>query len=194
MIAVPSGNFGNICAGLLASRSGLPVKHFVAACNANDVVPQYLQTGTWQPKESRTTISNAMDVGDPNNFVRVLSLFEEQPGLLKKSLTAYSISDSETRDTITSVYKQSGYLLDPHGAVGYAALRKYISENPGEGGIFLETAHPVKFQDVVEPVIHRKIALPDHLEKMRARPKQSISMKPEYTQLRSFLMDRKNEL
>lgn len=194
VIAVPSGNFGNICAGLLASRSGLPVKHFVAACNANDVVPQYLQTGTWQPKESRTTISNAMDVGDPNNFVRVLSLFEEQPGLLKKSLTAYSISDSETRDTITSVYKQSGYLLDPHGAVGYAALRKYISENPGEGGIFLETAHPVKFQDVVEPVIHRKIALPDHLEKMRARPKQSISMKPEYTQLRSFLMDRKNEL
>lgn len=192
VIAVPSGNFGNICAGLLAFRSGLPVRHFVAACNANDAVPEYLLTGTYQPKKSRSTISNAMDVGDPNNFVRVLSLFDQQLGALRNNMTAYSISDTETREIMATVFKKHGYLLDPHGAVGYAALRKYMAEHPGGGGIFLETAHPVKFNDVVEPVVQQKIALPDTLKKITKLPRQSISIKPGYQELRSFLLDRGN--
>ncbi|MBS1935888.1 MAG: threonine synthase, partial [Bacteroidetes bacterium] len=154
VICVPSGNFGNICAGLLAHRSGMPVSHFIAACNANAIVPEFMQTGEYNPKKAVATISNAMDVGNPSNFVRVLELFHKEFNSLKNVLSSYSISDEETRRTISDVYTKYHYLLDPHGAVGYAALQKYFGAIQNSlsrvGGFILETAHPVKFYDVVE--------------------------------------------
>ncbi len=157
---MPSGNFGNICAGLLAHRSGLPVQHFIAACNANDVVTQYLETADYSPKKSITTISNAMDVGDPSNFVRILQLFDKEFQSLKNVMSSYSFSNEETKAILKQVYEKTNYLLDPHGAVGYAALKKYLEQYPGNRGIFLETAHPVKFYDVVEAIIEQSIPIP----------------------------------
>ena len=124
MISVPSGNFGNICAGILAHVSGLPVKHFVAACNSNDVVPQFLSTGNYQPKSTIATISNAMDVGNPSNFIRILELFHQQVGDLKSVLSSTSIDDVETKETIKDVFERYRYVLDPHGAVAYYALNE----------------------------------------------------------------------
>ena len=131
VISVPSGNFGNICAGLLAHRSGLPVKHFIAACNANDVVTEYLETGNYAPKKSVATLSNAMDVGNPSNFVRILQLFDQEFQSLKNVMSSYSFSDEETTCILKEVYLNTKYLLDPHGAVGYGALKKYVQQHPG---------------------------------------------------------------
>ena len=160
VISVPSGNFGNICAGLLAHRSGLPVKHFIAACNANDVVSGYLKTGDYQPKKSIPTLSNAMDVGSPSNFVRILELFHHVFGDLKNVMDSYSISDEETKTAMKEVFLNYNYVTDPHGAVGWLALKRYLNNHPGEKGIFLETAHPVKFYDTAEQIINQKIDLP----------------------------------
>ena len=134
VICVPSGNFGNICAGMLAHRSGLPVSHFIAACNANDVVPEYMNSGTYQSKKAIATLSNAMDVGDPSNFVRILELFDHQFGALKDKLSSYSISDDETTAVIEEVNSKYGYLVDPHGAVGYKALQEYLQSHIGRAG------------------------------------------------------------
>jgi threonine synthase len=190
VISVPSGNFGNICAGILASFSGLPVKHFVAACNANDVIPAFLQTEKYQPKETVATISNAMDVGDPSNFVRILQLFNNQFSDLKNRLTSYSISDQETRKTISSVFENHNYLLDPHGAVAFAALKKYLHETSNEKGIFLETAHPVKFYDVIEPVINQPVELPESLKPLMQIEKKSVLMEKGYDNLKEYLLSR----
>ncbi|MGZ8550073.1 MAG: threonine synthase, partial [Chitinophagaceae bacterium] len=160
VISVPSGNFGNICAGILASEAGLPVHHFIAACNANDVVTEYLQTANFKPQTAVPTLSNAMDVGNPSNFVRILEIFHHQFPELKNKLSSYSISDADTIATIREVYEQNNYLLDPHGAVGYLALKKYLECNPSSKGIFLETAHPVKFPDAVEKAAGKKIEVP----------------------------------
>src|SRR5215213_7798387 len=132
VVSVPSGNFGNICAGLLAYQSGLPVSHFVAACNANDSVPQYLNDGVYQTKKSVPTISNAMDVANPSNFVRIMELFEQNLGTLKNVLTSYSISDEETKNTIAKIFNETNYVLDPHGAVGFLYLQHYLNEQPGK--------------------------------------------------------------
>ncbi|MEO8762991.1 MAG: threonine synthase [Ginsengibacter sp.] len=188
VISVPSGNFGNICAGLLAHRSGLPIKHFIAACNANDVVTEYLETGNYDPKKSVVTLSNAMDVGNPSNFVRILQLFDQQFQSLRNVMSSYSFSDAETTATLKSVYLASRYLLDPHGAVGYAALKKYRQQNPGAAGIFLETAHPVKFYDVVEPVIGRKVAMPAVVQDLLKLKKQSIRMNVQYEDFKDYLL------
>ena len=161
VFSVPSGNFGNICAGLLAQRSGLPVSHFIAACNANAVVPDFLQTGDYKPVKARTTLSNAMDVGDPSNFVRILELFNRQSDLLKATMSSESISDPETADTMRRIRLEKGYQLDPHGAVGYLALERWLKGHPGTKGIVLETAHPVKFYDVVESVTGSPMTFPD---------------------------------
>ncbi|MFN5133736.1 MAG: threonine synthase, partial [Chitinophagaceae bacterium] len=161
IICVPSGNFGNICAGILAHISGLPVQHFIAACNANDVVPQFMHSQMYQPKDAVATISNAMDVGNPSNFIRILELFHHQFPQLKENLTAYSITDDETKATMKKVYDEFGYVLDPHGAVGYLALERYLEQHPSSKGMILETAHPVKFYDVVEPVLNRTIEMPE---------------------------------
>jgi threonine synthase len=190
VVSVPSGNFGNICAGLLAHRSGLPVKHFIAACNANDVVTQYLEMGQYQPKKAVPTLSNAMDVGNPSNFVRVLELFHREFGALKNVLSSYSITDEETKATIRSVYEKNKYLTDPHGAVGFLALQRHLARHPGEKGMFLETAHPVKFYDVVEPVIGEAVPLPQAVQAMMVLNKESLLIPAEYEALRSYLHNR----
>jgi threonine synthase len=187
VISVPSGNFGNICAGILAFFSGLPVRHFIAACNANNVVPEFLKTGNYKAEKPVATISNAMDVGDPSNFVRILELFNHQFLDLKNVLSSYSISDDETRETIKNLFEKENYLADPHGAVAYTALNSYLLENPNQKGIFLETAHPVKFYDVVEPVIG-KVEIPDSLKPLLQKEKKSILMNADYDKLKEFLM------
>ncbi len=188
VISVPSGNFGNICAGLLAHRSGLPVSHFIAACNDNDVVTEYLKTGNYVPKASVATISNAMDVGSPSNFVRILELFHKEFQSLKNVMSSYSFSDEETKDILKEVYLKDNYLLDPHGAVGYGALKKYLEEHLNIKGIFLETAHPVKFYDVVEPVINEKVPMPVLINDLLLLKKQSIKLKANYEQLKYYLL------
>jgi threonine synthase len=177
VISVPSGNFGNICAGLLAYQSGLPASHFIAACNANDVIPQYLNSGVYPTKNSVATISNAMDVANPSNFVRIMELFEQNLPSLKNVLTSYSISDAETKATIEKVFKEKKYVLDPHGAVGFIALHRYLNAHPGKKGFFLETAHPSKFYDVIEPVIHQPVEIPDSIRALLKQEKKSIRMK-----------------
>ncbi|HEX4375126.1 MAG TPA: threonine synthase, partial [Puia sp.] len=188
VFCVPSGNFGNICAGLLAHHSGLPAKHFIAACNANKIIPDFLTNGNYQPKKAIATLSNAMDVGDPSNFVRVLEIFDKEFNSLKKVLTSYSISDEETISTIGEVYTKQKYLLDPHGAVGYLSLKKYLDDHSSEKGIFLETAHPIKFYDTVESIIHSKIALPDSIQQILNKQKYSIKIDADYDQLKGILL------
>lgn len=187
VFCVPSGNFGNICAGLLAMKSGLPIQHFIAACNSNDVVPKYLETHQYNAQPSVATISNAMDVGDPSNFVRILQLFNNDPNELKKVFSSVSISDNITKDTLVRVEKTHQYLMDPHGAVGYTALESYLFQQKGLKGIFAETAHPVKFYDVVEPLIHKKISLPKVIENIIHKEKVSTCIDAEYTALRDYL-------
>lgn len=161
VISVPSGNFGNICAGLLAQQLGLPIKHFIASNNVNNVVTEYLKNGEYKPKSSTQTISNAMDVGDPSNFVRIKELFHNNYDVLKESLSAYSFTDNETIKIIKDLNNKYQYIADPHGAIGILGLNKYQKEHPNTIGISLETAHPIKFLDVVESVIDEKIPLPD---------------------------------
>ncbi len=189
VVSVPSGNFGNICAGLMAFRGGLPVRHFIAACNANDVVLRFFKNGRYEPHPSFTTISNAMDVGDPSNFIRVLHLFGKDASSLKKIMTSYSISEEATRDTIKTLYHQYGYLPDPHGAVGFRALELYLRDHPEQKGYFLETAHPVKFYDVVEPVIEGKVELPTAIQDVLLKTKQMIHMPAGFAHLKSYLLD-----
>ena len=191
VISVPSGNFGNICAGLLAHRSGLPVQHFIAACNANDVVHQYLETEVYTPKKSVSTLSNAMDVGNPSNFVRILEIFEQQFTSLKNILSSYSFSDEETKAALKEILSTTGYLADPHGAVGYLGLEKYLQQHRGAAGIFLETAHPVKFYDVVEPVIGQAVPMPDSIKGILEKEKRSIDMPVNYEALKDYLQAKK---
>ena len=190
VISVPSGNFGNICAGMLAHFSGMPVQHFIAACNANNVVPEFLRTENYLPKKAVTTISNAMDVGDPSNFIRILELFHHQFLDLKNVLSSYSISDEQTRETIKEVYQKENYLTDPHGAVAYIALQEYLDQHPDQKGFFLETAHPVKFYDVVESVIHQEVPIPESLQPILKKQKNSILMDAGFEGLREFLLSR----
>ncbi len=187
VIAVPSGNFGNICAGILAHVSGLPVQHFIAACNANDVVPAFMQTEKYEPKKAVATISNAMDVGNPSNFVRILEIFDNQFVNLKKVLSSCSITDDETKETLKSVYQNNDYLLDPHGAVGYLALQRYLLQHPLQKGIILETAHPVKFYDVVEPVIGEAVPIPTAIQQQLSLEKKSTKINADAELLKTFL-------
>lgn len=188
LISVPSGNFGNICAGILAHISGLPVKHFIAGCNANDVIPSYLQGGIYEAKKAVSTLSNAMDVGNPSNFIRILEIFNNELGNLKNVLTSYSITDEETLNTIKQVYEQYNYLVDPHGAVAYYALQKYLKEHPNEKGIFLETAHPVKFPACVEEALNKTIDIPERIAHIMALEKKATVMSPDYKFLEDYLL------
>lgn len=188
ILSVPSGNFGNICAGILAMQSGLPIKHFIAACNANDVVSSYLLTGKLTTIPAKATLSNAMDVGNPSNFVRILEIFQHQFPAIKSNLSSYSVSDAETLATIKEVYETENYILDPHGAVGYHALRQYIIDNPQQKGIFLETAHPVKFPTAVEQCINRTIDLPESIESIMNIEKNTVLLKPGYEQFKEYLL------
>ena len=193
IISVPSGNFGNICAGMVAYISALPVKHFIAACNANDVVPEFLKSGNYQPKKSTATISNAMDVGDPSNFVRIMELFEQKVDDLRSVLNSYSIDDATTKETIKNVYQKYHYTLDPHGAVGYCALNEYLQRNAGQKlklskGIFLETAHPVKFPETVEEATNTKISFPESVQHLLSKQKKSIKLEASFEYLKEWLM------
>ena len=189
VVAVPSGNFGNLCAGLLAQASGLGLGHFIAACNANEPVPVYLRTGTYAPRPAVPTFSNAMDVGNPSNFVRILELFDNDLGKLRQALGADTVSDADTVAAIRQVWEQHGYLLDPHGAVAYAALGRYQAQHPGAAaGMILATAHPVKFPAVVEPVLGRAIELPEVVRALQGRAKRSVPLAVDYEALRAYLL------
>ncbi|MBS1576585.1 MAG: threonine synthase [Bacteroidetes bacterium] len=193
IISVPSGNFGNVCAGLLAHISGLPVKHFIAACNANKVVPEFLATQEYKPQKAIATISNAMDVGDPSNFVRILELFNKDFLKIKNVLSSYSLSDEETKAIIADLYSSEKYLPDPHGAVGYLGLKKYLKESMNKAGLFLETAHPVKFYDIVELLINSKIPFPQQLNDISGKHNFSFKMKDDFSELKEFLLEMGNK-
>ncbi|MCH4823831.1 threonine synthase [Gramella lutea] len=185
--SVPSGNFGNICAGLLAKEMGLPIDHFIAANNANDTVTNYIQTENYQPKPSIATISNAMDVGDPSNFVRILELFENEYSSVKNVLSAYSFNDEMTKKAIKDVHSEIGYTMDPHGAVGYLGLQKFLEKNPEYYGVFLETAHPVKFLDTVEEATGEKVQIPVVIKGLMDKKKKSLQIS-NYEDLKGFLL------
>ena len=186
IFSVPSGNFGNICAGIMAQKLGLPVKHFVASTNVNDTVPNYLKDGVYKPKPSTATISNAMDVGNPSNFIRIQELFNNDLESLKNAFSSYSFTDDETRETMKMIYNNSGYVADPHGAVGYLGLKKHgLKEN--EFGVFLETAHPVKFLDIVEETLPLKVEIPEQIKKVIDNKKVAIKASS-YEDLKGFLM------
>ncbi|GAB3299092.1 PALP domain-containing protein [Hymenobacter tenuis] len=189
VVAVPSGNFGNLCAGLLAYVSGLPVAHFIAACNANAAVPAYLASGQYSARPAVATLSNAMDVGDPSNFGRILELFRHEYPVIRELLSGYSVSDADTSAAITQVHQQTGYLLDPHGAVAYVALQHYLGQHPEAHGLFLETAHPVKFPDAVEPATGQQVPVLTALQHLMQQPKQSILLEPDYEALRTYLWE-----
>lgn len=187
IFSVPSGNFGNICAGMVAQRLGMPVKHFVASTNLNDTVPEFMQTGHYHPKPSTPTISNAMDVGDPSNFIRIRHLFEDDFKTLAKNLSSYTFTDNETRKALLEIYTNSGYVADPHGAVGYLGLKKYQQDHPETYGIFLETAHPVKFLDVVKKTIGKTLEMPRQIQKVLGKEKKSITIRS-YEELKGYLL------
>ena len=188
VIAVPSGNFGNICAGILLHTSGMPVKKFIAACNANDIIPNYFKTGNFENKPAVATISNAMDVANPSNFVRILELFDGVLNNVKELVSATSIDDVTTKRTIKKVYEGQQYIVDPHSAVDYHALENYLDDHHNEKGIFISTAHPVKFPETVE----QQIGFPvDHPQAIELRDKTSfkIKMEVDYTKLKELLLE-----
>ena len=189
VFSVPSGNFGNLAAGVVAHRSGMPVKKFIAATNANDVVPRFFVSREYKPNPTVPTLSNAMDVGDPSNFVRLLELFDHDTGELKKRVDAISISDAATVETMREVHDSCGYILDPHGAVAYRALKKYLDDHPEERGIFLETAHPVKF-DSVEDILHTSPDSPKATEELFSREKVSLEIDVDYADVRDILVSK----
>jgi threonine synthase len=186
VFSVPSGNFGNICAGAMAQKLGLPIKQLVAATNVNDIVPNYLKTGIYTPKPSKQTISNAMDVGDPSNFIRIQEIYKNDDLLLKENLSSYSFTDEETREAMKEIKDKSGYIADPHGAVAYLGLKKYFETNKAQG-IFLETAHPVKFLDVVEPVLGETIEYPQQILEVINKEKISKVIST-YEELKEYLL------
>jgi threonine synthase len=189
VFSVPSGNYGNICAGMMAQKLGLPIKHFVAANNANDVVPRYLQNGIYSPNPAIATISNAMDVGDPSNFIRIRQLFNDNFETLKRNLSGYSYSDRKTRQAIKNLWKEREYMLDPHGAVAYLALKAFMENNKDYFGVFLETAHPVKFLNVMPENLANEIEMPASISELISRQKKTIIM-DRYAQLKDHLLSR----
>lgn len=186
VFCVPSGNFGNITAGLIAKRMGLPVKRFIAANNSNDIFYEYLQTGKYNPRPSVQTIANAMDVGDPSNFVRVLDLYGKSLDKIKKDISGEWYDDDTIRKVVKDTYEKTGYLLDPHGACGYSALEDQLHAD--ETGIFLETAHPAKFKETVESIIGKQIDIPEKLQAFMKGKKQSLNMNNDFDEFKAILL------
>jgi threonine synthase len=190
IFSVPSGNFGNLTGGLIAKRLGLPVEHFIVSTNVNDVVPEFLRTKIFQPRPSVTTMSNAMDVGNPSNFDRMIDLYDEDFERLSSDLSGYCVTDEETMAAMRSLSKENGYVLDPHGAVAYCGLQKYSAKTKNNfNGIFLETAHPGKFLETVEKTLGQKILIPPTLEKFQAGKKLSIKMESDYASFKRMLVE-----
>lgn len=186
VICVPSGNFGNITAGLFGKYMGLPVKRFIAANNRNDIFYQYLKTGIYSPKPSVATIANAMDVGDPSNFARIYDLYGGSHEAITKEISGETYTDEQIRETVQAVYNETGYLLDPHGACGYRALAEQLQ--PGETGVFLETAHPAKFLQTVESIIGVEVQIPEKLQAFMKGQKESVPMEKDFASFKSYLM------
>ena len=189
IFCVPSGNFGNITAGLFAWRMGLPVRRFIAANNRNDVFLEYLKTGEYTPRASVRTIANAMDVGDPSNFARILDLYGNSASLIRQDIAGCRYTDEEIGRTISSLYDKYGYLADPHGACGYQGLTDLLSD--GETGIFLETAHPAKFKDTVEKIIGKPVEIPERLKDFMKKEKKSIKMTNRFEDFKEYLESRR---
>jgi threonine synthase len=189
VFCIPSGNFGNLTAGLVAARMGLPVKHFITATNVNDIVPSYLRTGIFSPKPSVSTLANAMDVGNPSNFDRMLDLYDHSHKQLKSAITGYSYTDLQIMEGIKKCNKETGYILDPHGSTGYLAAYDYLRKNPGDQVIFFETAHPVKFRDTVEETLDVKIEVPERLANFFSREKKSIPLGNGFREFKDYLID-----
>lgn len=187
VVCVPSGNFGNICSALFGKRMGLPVKRFIAANNANDIFYNYLQTGQYNPRPSVQTIANAMDVGDPSNFARILNLYGSSHEAICNDISGATYTDGQIADTMRDCLNENGYLLDPHGACGYRALQEGLQE--GETGIFLETAHPAKFKDTVEKITGQPLPVPEKLAAFMKGKKQSVSLPADFTQFKQFLLE-----
>ncbi len=188
VFSVPSGNFGNICAGMVAQKLGMPVKHFVASTNVNDVVPKFMENGVYEPMPSIATISNAMDVGDPSNFVRIRHLYQDNLEKLQESLSSHSFTDDATKAIMKEMYSKTGYVMDPHGAVGYLGLKEYQKSHPDTYGIFLETAHPVKFLDVVKETLQVSPKIPPQIMKVMDKDKKSHHIAT-YEELKQFLLN-----
>ena len=186
IFSCPSGNFGNICAGIIAKKLGLPIKHFVASTNVNDTVPRFLEAGLYDPKPSKATISNAMDVGNPSNFSRIQAMYKNDLSEFKKDFSSFSFSDTETEIALQTIYKSSGYIAEPHGVVGYLGLKKELENHPSDIGIFLETAHPIKFLDVVESLLNVKLPIPSQIESILNKEKWSVKIKT-YEDFKAFL-------
>jgi threonine synthase len=186
IFSCPSGNFGNICAGIMAKKLGLLIEHFVASTNANDTVPRFLENGSYDPKPSVATISNAMDVGNPSNFIRIQELYNNDLSEFEKDFSSYTYTDEETKIAMINIYNHSGYIAEPHGAVGYLGLKKEMQKLNNTIGIFLETAHPIKFLDIVEPVLNLKLPIPTQIESVINAQKVSIKI-ASYEELKEYL-------
>ena len=186
VVCVPSGNFGNITAGLFAARMGLPVSRFIAANNRNDIFYQYLRTGVYSPRPSIATIANAMDVGAPSNFARILALYDDSHDAISADISGATYTDEQIADTVRTTWQQHRYLLDPHGACGYRALQEGL--RPGETGVFLETAHPAKFKDTVERIIGQPVDIPAKLQAFMQGTKQSVPMPKDFPAFKAYLM------
>jgi threonine synthase len=184
-ICVPSGNYGNLAAGIMAWKMGLPVKHFIAASNINRVVPDYLENGIYTPRSAVRTLSNAMDVGDPSNFIRIREMFDDDYQQIKGLIHPFVANDEQTKKAIRDLYSTGNYTLDPHGAIGYLGCRDY-SDNNGTG-IFIETAHPAKFKDIVDDAIGNEIELPPYLKEIQKMKKQAIQMPGHYPEFKKWL-------
>ena len=194
VICVPSGNFGNICAALFGHQMGLPVKRFIAANNANDIFYNYLQTGRYEPKPSKQTLANAMDVGDPSNFARIINLYSENGKLspeethrrITSLISGATYSDEQIKETMRRCYEETGYILDPHGACGYRALEEQLK--PGEVGIFCETAHPAKFKEKVDEILGIDVEIPERLQAFMKGTKQSVAMTKDFEDFKQYLL------
>ncbi|MCI0523452.1 MAG: threonine synthase [Bacteroidales bacterium] len=190
VLSVPSGNFGNLAAAVMAWRSGLQVKHFIASTNVNRVVPEYIRTGEYHPAPTVMTIANAMDVGNPGNFARLMQLFDNEYVNIASKISGYWFDDDRIRNHIRDEHQRSGYILDPHGAVASLGLESYIRDHPGTEGILAATAHPAKFSEVVEPIIGEKLSVPSSLNRFLLGKKLSVPMKSGYHYLREYLTER----
>lgn len=188
VVCVPSGNFGNICAGLFAKRMGLPIKRFIASNNANRVFYDFLQTGTYTPRSSIQTIANAMDVGDPSNFARIYDLYKGNYNAICADISGATFSDSQIAETIHNVYTATGYVCDPHGACGYRALSEGLK--PDETGVFLETAHPAKFKSVIDKILGKGIDIPTSLQRFMQGEKKNITMTKDFADFKAYLLKR----
>ena len=189
VFSVPSGNFGNICAGIMGQQMGLPIDYFIASTNVNDSVPRYLETGTYEPQPTIPTLSNAMDVGNPSNFIRIQKIFNNDVVKMKKVLSGFRYTDQETKKALKEIYDLNGYIADPHGAVGYLGLKEFMSkQNKDFYGVFLETAHPVKFLETVNKTLKLDVEIPKRLKSTLSKEKMSIPIK-DYNDLKAYLVN-----